>query len=78
VGSLNDGHHLQVDAQGVGIAELVFPEFPLLKGRYNIDVYLLCEQGLHVYESIIQAAELNVEQIGLALGIVNLPHSWKQ
>jgi lipopolysaccharide transport system ATP-binding protein len=68
---------LRVDDEGMGYAIVEFPEFPLLKGNYNIDIYLMCEQGLHIYEAITQAAELNVEQQGLARGIVNMPHQWK-
>lgn len=75
-GSVNDGIILQVDEAGVGHAQVVFPAFPLLKGNYNLDVYLMCERGLHVYETVIQAAEFNVEQEGLARGLVNLPHEW--
>jgi lipopolysaccharide transport system ATP-binding protein len=76
LGSINDGVALRVDAQGLGNAKVRFPRFPLLKGNYNIDVYLMCEQGLHIYEAVVQAAELNVEQKGLARGLVDLPHAW--
>ncbi len=76
VGTVNDGLVLRVDNQGIGSATVEFAEFPLLKGNYNIDIYLMCEQGLHIYEAVTQAAELNVEQVGLARGIVNLPHLW--
>ncbi len=76
LGSINDGIALRVDAQGHGHARVGFPKFPLLKGNYNIDVYLMCEQGLHIYEAVVQAAELNVEQKGLARGLVDLPHTW--
>jgi lipopolysaccharide transport system ATP-binding protein len=75
--SNNDGVVLQKDESGVGYATVEFPAFPMLKGNYNIDVYLMCEQGVHIYEAVMQAAELNVEQEGLALGIVNMPHQWK-
>jgi lipopolysaccharide transport system ATP-binding protein len=76
LGSVNDGIALDVDAQGRGRAHVRLPKLPLLKGNYNIDVYLMCEQGLHIYEAVVQAAELNVEQKGLARGIVDLPHTW--
>jgi lipopolysaccharide transport system ATP-binding protein len=76
LGSVNDGVALSLDAQGRGRAHVRFPAFPLLKGNYNIDVYLMCEQGLHIYEAVVQAAELNVEQKGLARGLVDLPHTW--
>jgi lipopolysaccharide transport system ATP-binding protein len=76
LGTVNERIALQLDAQGYGRARVTFPKFPLLKGNYNIDVYLMCEQGLHIYEAVVQAAELNVEQKGLARGIVDLPHRW--
>ena len=76
LGSVNDGISLHVNALGYGRAHVSFPKFPLLKGNYNIDVYLMCEQGLHIYEAVVQAAELNVEQKGLARGLVDLPHKW--
>lgn len=76
LGSVNDGITLKLDDKGFGHAHVTFPGFPLLKGNYNIDVYLMCEQGLHTYEAVVQAAELNVEQRGLARGIVDLPHTW--
>lgn len=76
LGSVNDGVALRVDAEGFGRAQVRLPQFPLLKGNYNIDVYLMCEQGLHIYEAVVQAAELNVEQKGLARGLVDLPHTW--
>jgi len=76
VGTVNDRIPLSLGEDGQGRAHIRFPAFPLLKGNYNLDVYLMCEQGLHIYEAVIQAAELNVEQQGLARGIVNLPHQW--
>jgi lipopolysaccharide transport system ATP-binding protein len=78
VGSVNDSITLHQDAEGKGLARLCFPALPLLKGNYNMDVYLMCERGLHIYEAIVQAAELNIEQQGLARGLVNLPHRWEQ
>lgn len=75
-GSVNDGVTLQRGPDHAGRVSIRFPDFPLLKGCYFLDVYLLCEQGLHVYERVRQAAEFNVEQQGLELGIVRLPHQW--
>jgi lipopolysaccharide transport system ATP-binding protein len=65
------------DADGLGRVTVRFPKLPFLKGSYNVEVYLMCEQGLHIYEAIVQAAELNVEQRGLAIGLVDLPHQWE-
>jgi|Laugrespbdmm15sn_2_1035079.scaffolds.fasta_scaffold15378_1 lipopolysaccharide transport system ATP-binding protein len=75
-GSVNDGVSFKLDAQGLGTARITFPQLALLKGYYMVDVYLMCEQGVHIYEKVKQAAELNVEQKGLARGYVNLPHRW--
>ncbi|MDT8399083.1 MAG: ABC transporter ATP-binding protein [Pseudomonadales bacterium] len=76
-GTVNDGVEPVIAADGSGHASILFPGFPLLKGKYNVDVYLMCEKGLHIYETVIQAAELNVEQHGLARGLVDLPHQWQ-
>ncbi len=76
-GSVNDDIELTIDEKGVGYAGVRFPAFPLLKGNYNLDVYLMCEQGLHIYEAVVQAAEFNVTQKGLERGLVTLPHVWE-
>lgn len=75
-GSVNDDITFKLDEQGLGSASITFPALSLLKGNYIIDVYLMCEKGVHIYERVKQAAELNVVQKGLARGYVNLPHSW--
>lgn len=77
-GSHNDGRRLQRDADGRGSVTLCFPEMPILKGIYGVDVYLLCENGIHVYEEASLVAELNVVQSGLEQGVVSLPHEWHQ
>ncbi len=75
-GTLNDGINLRTGADHSGSVVLQFPDFPLLKGCYVLEVYLLCERGLHIYERVRQVAELNVEQRSLELGIVSLAHQW--
>jgi lipopolysaccharide transport system ATP-binding protein len=76
-GSHNDGVTLSRQASGHGSATLVLPALPLLKGNYSVDVYLMCERGVHVYESALQAARLQMTQTGLELGLVTLPHHWE-
>lgn len=76
MGTVNDGVVLDRDQDNKGAITLTLPSLPLLKGCYFFDVYLLCEQGLHIYERVRQVAELNVEQESLELGIVSLPHQW--
>ena len=75
--SANDGISLKTDASGHGRAVLVFPKLPLLKGRYTVTGFLLCENGLHPYEQVERSLVLNVTQRGLEQGLVTLPHEWK-
>jgi len=53
------------------------PKLPLLKGSYRIDVFLLSEDGVLVYESVQQAALLDIRQRGLEQGVVSLSHAWQ-
>jgi len=64
-------------SDGDGRVELVFPRLPLLSGSYWASVYLLCENGIHVYDYVNLVAEINVTQVNLEQGIVSLPHTWK-
>lgn len=75
-GTLNDGVPLQRSHEGDGEVRVVFPRFPLLKGEYWVCVYLLCDQGIHVYDEASMIVKLDVTQQGLEQGIVSLPHSW--
>lgn len=75
-GSLNDRRQLLRDANGITEVTLSFPRLALLKGRYAVNIYLLCERGIHCYEEAAQIAELEVSQEGLEQGVVSLPHEW--
>ena len=57
---------------------LTWPAMALLKGRYHVDLFLLCEKGVHVYEHIRQVSSFEVTQTHLEVGVVTLPHSWKE
>jgi len=74
--SLHDGIELKMDEQGQGSVCLNFPRLPLLRGHYWVNVYLMCEQGLHMYERAERVAELDIDQNGPELGVVSLPRSW--
>lgn len=75
--SLDDGLHLQRRADETYTVTLRFPALPLLRGRYRVNVFLLCEEGIHFYESALGVAELEVDQAGRELGIVSLPRVWE-
>lgn len=76
-GSWNDQVLLQMDTQGRGAAQLSFPKIALLKGRYTVSVYLLCERGVHIYQSADHIATLDISQDGIEQGLITLKHDWQ-
>ena len=74
--SSNDGIRLYVDKSGHGRAVVSFSKVPLLKGRYTVAGFLLCENAVHLYELVEHSLILNVTQKGLEQGLVTLPHEW--
>lgn len=56
--------------------KLTIQDFPLLKGRYTIDVFLLCDRGLHVFDAARQCIQLDVSTTHHEVGVVSLPRRW--
>lgn len=56
---------------------LKFDPIPLLKGEYLLNAYLLCERGLHLYDSAEGAASLEVKQASRLQGYFSIPHKWE-
>ncbi|MBU63081.1 MAG: hypothetical protein CMI26_11340 [Opitutae bacterium] len=54
-----------------------FPLLPLLKGEYEIDVFLLCEKGFLLLHHLTLSTRLKVVQESKEVGIFTLPHEWK-
>ena len=75
-GTMNDKVPLQISANGEGSALLSYEHFPLLKGVYWVNVLLMCEKGIHIYEPAEKVAKLTVHQSDSEIGIVSLPHHW--
>ena len=61
---------------GTGSITLNIDSIPLLKGDYLVSVHLLCERGIHIYESAQGIATLSVTQEGRLRGFFVLPHRW--
>jgi len=74
--TLMDNFELQRDNLGYTKVKLQYPQISLLKGRYYLGVYLMCERCILVYDEAIRCVELNVQQSGRELGVVSLPHHW--
>jgi lipopolysaccharide transport system ATP-binding protein len=73
----NDGVQLRTDAAGRGQVTVAFPRLPLLKGQYAITVFLISEDGVHIYEQVERCVLLHVSQVGLEQGLVTLEHEWQ-
>ncbi len=70
-----DGVALPRNDKGVGSVRLRFPRIHLLRGRFSINVYLLCENAIMVYDSAM-VGDFEVVQAGLELGVVALHREW--
>ena len=72
-----DRFSLQRKLNGSCQACISFEQLPLLKGEYLLSVHLLCELGLHIYDSADGIATLKVQQSGRLQGYFMVPHDWK-
>ena len=68
---------MQRTPAGVSEICLKLERLPLLKGEYLINIYLLCERGLHLYDSAAGVASLQVKQTGRLQGFFSIPHQWQ-
>lgn len=76
--SLHDGMQWRADAAGQLTARVTWPQLPLLRGEFTVDIFLLCERAIHVYEHLVHAARFGVVAAGPELGLARLPHHWEQ
>lgn len=72
----SDGHVLERDQYGRGIATIEYPRIPLRKGEYHVGVYLGSENAIHIYDSALSIAYLSVSDLMPEPGFVTLPHHW--
>lgn len=62
--------------RGSGSLRLTIPEIPMLKGQYDLVVYLLDDHGLHVYDRRHLPAALEIAADDHPLGLVTCEHRW--
>jgi len=72
-----DQFAIQRKPDGSGQICLKLERLPLLKGEYLVNIYLLCERGLHLYDSAEAIASLQVKQAGRLQGYFSIPHQWE-
>jgi lipopolysaccharide transport system ATP-binding protein len=75
-GSWIDAVRIERDAQGRATVDVRFPALPLLKGRYTVSAYLLCDRALNVWSAAEHVLGFEVEQRHLERGMVTLPRQW--
>ena len=56
---------------------LEIPELPLVKNTFKLYVFLLAEDGLHIYDTRILEDAFSVEYDDYPFGIVAIGHQWR-
>jgi lipopolysaccharide transport system ATP-binding protein len=58
-------------------ARLALPRLPLVKGEFSLYVFLLDDEGLHIYDQRVLERAFSVESPGYSFGLVRAEHHWK-
>lgn len=62
--------------EGKGSIRVTFPRIPLLRGKYYLSVYLMCERCIHTYDAMPHLFVLEVEQTSFEQGIFKIERQW--
>jgi lipopolysaccharide transport system ATP-binding protein len=65
------------DAQGQGTVSIQVLRVPMNKGRFRVGAYLMCEQGLHVYQWIDPVAHVHLHREGHDQGFWTIAGAWR-
>lgn len=57
---------------------LTLPRLPLVKGDFTLYVFLLDEEGLHIYDQRVLERAFSVESPGYSFGLVRADHRWER
>ena len=55
---------------------LLLPKLPLVKGEFTIYIFLLDEEGLHIYDQRILRRAFSVKSPSYTFGLVRADHEW--
>ena len=76
-GSYRDGLSPWLGAERYRVS-LTIPELPMLKGEFSLYVFLLDEQGLHVYDQKILPSAFSIEAPeDYRFGLIETEHIWE-
>jgi ABC-type polysaccharide/polyol phosphate transport system ATPase subunit len=56
---------------------LLLPKLPLVKGEFTVYVFLLDEQGLHLYDQRVLRRAFSVESPVYRFGLLHADHTWE-
>jgi len=57
-------------------ARLHLPRLPLVKGEFTLYIFLLDEEGLHIYDQRVLQRAFRVQSPAYAFGLVQAEHAW--
>ena len=57
-------------------ARLSIPALPLVKGEFTLYIFLLDEEGLHIYDQRLIPSAFDVRSPAYAFGLVRVEHAW--
>jgi len=57
-------------------ARLAIPSLPLVKGEFTLYIFLLDEEGLHIYDQRIVQRAFTVQSPAYSFGLVQVDHAW--
>jgi lipopolysaccharide transport system ATP-binding protein len=58
------------------LARLRLPKLPLVKGEFSLYVFLLDEEGLHIYDQRVLQRAFRVHSPAYSFGLVRAEHTW--
>jgi ABC-type polysaccharide/polyol phosphate transport system ATPase subunit len=58
-------------------ARLRLPRLPLVKGEFTLYVFLLDEEGLHIYDQRVLQRAFRVQSPSYSFGLVRAEHAWE-
>jgi lipopolysaccharide transport system ATP-binding protein len=58
-------------------ARLAIPSLPLVKGEFTLYIFLLDEEGLHIYDQRVIPASFQVRSPAYVFGLVRVEHAWE-
>ena len=62
---------------GENEVKVSFPKLKLLKGNYEVDVFLLCEKGFLLLDHLMVSPQLKIEQKSNEVGLFLIDHFWE-